>query len=179
MSWITFIWSMTAGICLTLGAVHFLVWTHQRGQWANLVFSITAAAVAAYAVLEMLAFRAQTPAEYGELFRWTLSMGLVEGVLVAGFIRLYLRAGRLWLFWLICGLRALMLVLNFVSGSNFYFREITGLRQMPLLGELISRPLGVLQPWAIVLQLSLLLIIIFVIDAAHTASSGADDVVPG
>jgi hypothetical protein len=34
--------------------------------------------------------------------------------------------------WLICGLRALMLVLNFVHGPNFYFREITGLQQVPL-----------------------------------------------
>jgi len=59
MSWITFIWSMTAGICLTLGAVHFLVWTRRRGEWANLVFSITAAAVAGYAFIDMVALRAR------------------------------------------------------------------------------------------------------------------------
>ena len=45
MSWITFIWTLTAGICLTLGAVQFLVWTRRRDEPANLVFSITAAAV--------------------------------------------------------------------------------------------------------------------------------------
>jgi PAS domain-containing protein len=81
-----------------------------------------------------------------------------------------LRAGRLWLLWLICGLRALMLVLNFVPGPNFYFREITDLQQMPLLGELIVRPHGVLHPWAVLMQPSLFLIIIFVIDAARTAA---------
>jgi hypothetical protein len=161
---------MTAGICLTFGAVHFLVWTRQRDQWANLVFSITAAAATVYAVLDMLALRAQTPAEYGELWRWVLSLGMLEGVSVAWFIRLYLRAGRPWLLWLICGLRALMLVLNFVPGPNFYFREITDLQQMPLLGELIVRPHGVLHPWAVLMQPSLLLIIIFVIDAARTAA---------
>jgi two-component system, LuxR family, sensor kinase FixL len=170
MSWVTVIWSMTSGICLTLGAVYFVIWTRQRDQWASLVFSISAAAAAAYAVLDLALLRAQTPAEYGELSRWTLLLGMLEGVSVAWFIRLYLRAGRLWLLWLICGLRALMLVLNFVPGPNFYFREITGLQQIPLLGELISRPHGLLHPWAILLQLSLLLIIIFVIDATHTAS---------
>jgi signal transduction histidine kinase len=169
MSWVTFIWSMTAGICLTIGAVHFLVWTRQRDQWANLVFSFTAAAAAGYAVLDMVALR-RTPAEYGELWRWTLSLGMLEGVSLAWFIRLYLRAGRLWLLWLICGLRALMLVLNFAPGTNFYFREITSLQQTPLLGELISRPHGVLHPWAILMEPSLLLIILFVIDAAHTAA---------
>ncbi|HVM48802.1 MAG TPA: PAS domain S-box protein, partial [Candidatus Acidoferrum sp.] len=174
MSWITFIWSMTSGICLTLGAVHFVVWTRRRDEWANLVFSITAAAAAGYAVLDLLALRAQTPAEYGEWMRWMLLLGMVEGVLIACFIRLYLRAGRLWLFWLICGLRVLMLVLNFVAGPNFYFREITAVHPMPLLGELISHPHGVLHPWAMLMQLSLLLIIVFAIDAARTAAKRSE-----
>ena len=170
MSWITFIWSLTAGICLTFGAVHFLVWTRRRDEWANLVFSITAAAAAGYAFLDLLALRVQTPAAYGELWRWALSLGMLEGVLIAWFIRLYLRAGRWWLLWLICGLRALMLVLNFVPGPNFFFREITSLHQMPLLGELIAHPHGALHAWAFLMPLSLLLIIIFVIDAARTAA---------
>ena len=174
MSWVTFIWSMTAGICLTLGAVHFLVWTRQRDQWANLVFSFTAAAAAGYAVLDMVALRARMPAEYGELWRWALSLGMLEGVSIAWFIRLYLRAGRLWLLGLICGLRALMLVLNFAPGPNFYFREITSLQQTPLLGELISRPHGMLHPWVILMPLSFLLIILFAIDAAYTASKRSE-----
>jgi PAS domain S-box-containing protein len=95
---------------------------------------------------------------------------MLEGVLIASFIRLYLGAGRLWLLWLICGLRALMLVLNFVAGPNFYYREITDLHRTPLLGELISRPHGVLHPWVILMPLSFVLIIVFAIDAAHTAS---------
>jgi signal transduction histidine kinase len=170
MSWVTVVWSMTAGICLTFGAVHFVIWTRQRDQWANLVFSIIAAAAAGYAVLDMVALHVQSPVEYGELWRWALALGLLEGVLIACFIRLYLQAGRLWLLWLICGVRALMLVLNFAPGTNFYFREITSLQQTPLLGELISRPHGVLHPWVILMPLTFLLIIIFAIDAAHTAS---------
>ena len=99
---------------------------------------------------------------------------MVEGVLIAWFIRLYLRAGRLWLLWLICGLRVLMLVLNFVAGPNFYFREITAVHPMPLLGELISHPHGVLHHWAILMQVSLLLIIVFAIDAARTAAKRSE-----
>ena len=170
MSWITFIWSMTAGICLTLGALHFVIWTHRRDEWANLVFSMAAAAAAGYAVLDMVALRVHTPAEYGELWRWALLLGMLEGPLIVGFLCLYLRAGRPWLLWLICGLRALMLVLNFVPGPNFYFRELAGLQQTPLLGELISRPHGVLHPWVMLMPLSFVLIILFALDAAHTAS---------
>jgi two-component system sensor kinase FixL len=134
------------------------------------VFSSTAVAAAGYAVLDMVAPRAGTAAEYGALWQWTLSLGMLEGVLIALFIRLHLRAGRWWLFGLICGLLTLMLFLNFVPGPNFYFREITSLQQTPLLGELISRPLGLLHPWAILMLPSLLLLIIFAIDAARTAA---------
>jgi molybdenum cofactor biosynthesis enzyme MoaA len=72
MSWITFIWSLTAGICLTLGAVHFLIWIQRRDQRANLVFSISAIAAAGYAVLDTVAMRDRTLAEYEELWRWAL-----------------------------------------------------------------------------------------------------------
>ena len=161
---------MTAGVSLTLGAVHFLVWTRQRDQWANLVFSMAAVCAAGYAVLDLLALRAQTPAAYGALFRWTLAIGLVEGVLIAWFIHLYLRAGRLWLLLVICGLRVLMLILNFVPGPNFYFREIISLHQMPLLGEWIAHPHGRLHPWVMLMPLSFLLIIFFSLDAARSAS---------
>ncbi len=57
MSWITFIWSLTAGICLTFGAVHLLIWTFRRDEWANLVFLISAIAAAGYAVLDLVAPR--------------------------------------------------------------------------------------------------------------------------
>ena len=73
MSWITFIWSMTAGICATLGALHLLIWTRERDQLANLVFSFGAAAAAGYAVLEMVALGDQTPAEFGALWRGELT----------------------------------------------------------------------------------------------------------
>jgi hypothetical protein len=45
----------------------------QHDQRANLVFSFSAAAAAAYAVLDMVVLRAQTPAECGELWRWALA----------------------------------------------------------------------------------------------------------
>ena len=45
-------------------------------------------------------------------------------------VRLYLRAGRLWLAWSICGLRTLTLVFNFVFTPNINYREITSLRHL-------------------------------------------------
>lgn len=48
-----------------------------------------------------------------------------------------------------------MLALNFVPGPNLYFRGITGLHSVTLLGERISHAHGVLHPWAILMQVLL------------------------
>ncbi len=39
MSWVTIIWSMIASACLTLAAMHLLVWLKKRTEWTNLLFS--------------------------------------------------------------------------------------------------------------------------------------------
>ena len=80
MSWITLIWSMTTDTCLTLGALHFLVWTRRHDRLVHLVFSISAATAAGYALLDMVALRDQTPAEYGELWRWLSCWGYWRGL---------------------------------------------------------------------------------------------------
>jgi len=92
---------------------------------------------------------------------------------------LYLPGGRLWLLWLICGLRALMLVLNFVPGPISIFAEITSLQPMPLLGELISRPHGMLHPLGILMPLSFSIDHPLPIDVAHTAASRSGERVLG
>ena len=49
MSWITVIWSMAAGISLTLAAVNLLVWLRDRDAVANALFSVSAVAAAVLA----------------------------------------------------------------------------------------------------------------------------------
>ena len=46
MNWITVIWSMNAGACLTLAAFYGAVWSKQRENRVYLLFSCSAAAVA-------------------------------------------------------------------------------------------------------------------------------------
>jgi PAS domain S-box-containing protein len=169
MNWVTVIWSMTAGICLTLAALHLLVWLRARDSWMNAVFSISALAAAACAGLELVLMHSQTPAQWGEVLRWTLLPSSVLVISLVWFIRLFLGAGRTWLAWLICGVRALVLALDFLVAPNLHFREITALRRMPLWGEMVSVPIGVLSPWASLRRVSLVLFLVYVIDAAIAA----------
>jgi len=88
---------------------------------------------------------------------------------LVGFVRVYLRAGRPWLGWTICGLRTLALALNFVFTPLLNYREITGLRHASFLGESVAFAEGVPNPWMLLGQSSLLLLVVFVVDATVVA----------
>jgi two-component system, LuxR family, sensor kinase FixL len=166
MSWVTIIWAMIASACLTLALVHVLVWCRQREARANLLFALSAVATAAFAGCEFLTMRAETPGAFGMAVRWAHVPGWVLIVSLVGFVRLYLRAGRLWLAWTVCGVRTLSLILNFVCTPNLNYREIAALRHVSFLGETVAVAEGVPNPWMLIAHLSLLLLVIFVADAA-------------
>src|SRR5438094_2185599 len=168
ISWVTLIWCMCGGACLMLALMHLVVWWKNRTARANLVFSVMAIAVAAFAVLELALMRAETPEQFGLAIRWMHVPAWVIIVSLVGFVRLYLRAGRRWLAWAVVGVRTLSLIFNFGFSPNINYREITAVRHIPFLGESVSVAEGVANPWMLVAQLSLLLLVIFVTDAAIT-----------
>ena len=169
MSWITIVWSMNAAACLTLAAIYLVVWCRQRQVLAHLVFSITAVAAAAIAGFELAMMHAGTVGQYEALVRWIHVPVWVLTVAFVVFVRLYLRAGRPWLAWSICGLRTLVLILNFILTPNLNFRRITSLRHFSWWGgEMISMPFGVANPWGLLSSVSLLLLLIFFVDATIT-----------
>ena len=118
MSWITIVWSMNAAACLTLATIYLLVWSKQRERWAYLVLSCNAVAGAALTAFELWLLRAQSAEEYAEILRWTQLPVWSLIVTLVVFVRLYLRAGRLWLAWSVCSARTLALILNFVFIPN-------------------------------------------------------------
>jgi PAS domain S-box-containing protein len=135
----------------------------------NLLFALAAMAGFAIALQEMVLMRAQTPAEYGEVLRWMHVSVAAIIIAVVWIIRLHLRAGRIWLAWLVSGLRIVVLLANFLTSPNATFREITDLRFVPWLGEVFSIPIGEPSPWRILIQVSALLLLIYVLDAGVTA----------
>ena len=168
MSWVTVVWSMIASACLTLALVHALVWLRRRDALANLLFAVMALVTALLAAGELRMMRAATPEQFGTAVLWIHVPAWALVLSRVGFVRLYLRAGRRWLAWTICGTRTLSLILNFSTGVNLNYRDITALQHIPFLGEPVSVARGVPNPWMLVGQLSLLLLLIFVVDAALT-----------
>lgn len=169
VSWISIVWSLMAGACLTLGALHFVAWRQQIGQRAYLAFSLTAVSVAAITIAELLMMRARTPAEFGHILRWAHVPVFVAVISIMVFVRSYLSGGHLWLAYGAFGLRLLNLILNFYFDPNINYRAITGLRQVELFGgETASVALGVANPWNRIGQLGSLLLVLFVADASVT-----------
>ncbi len=169
MSWITIVWSVNAGICLALAGLHFLVWLRSRESAASLLFAIAALAGSALALQEMVLMQARTPAEYGEVLRWMHVSVAVMVIAIVWFIRQHLHVGRIWLAWTVSGLRALVLLGNFLSSPNATFREISDLRFVSWLGETFSVPVGEPSPWRIFTHVAGVLLLVYVLDAGITA----------
>ena len=165
MSWVTVVWSTLASAAFTLGVVHFAVWLKRPAGTAHLWFFLTCAATAVFGIFEVWLMRATTPAEAGLALRlthlpiWLLIVSLI------GFVRSYLNAGRPWLGWTVIGVRTLALVLNFLLTPNINYRSIEALRPVRFLGESVSVVVGVPNPWMLVGQAGLLLLVIFAVDA--------------
>src|ERR1044071_4716915 len=112
MSWVVLLWSMNAGVCLTLAVFYGAVWYKQRDDSTYLLFAFSAAAAAAISGFELRMITAGTVEQYQLLFRWIHLPTFVLTVSFVAFIQLYLHAGRAWLAWSIYGLRTLVLIIR-------------------------------------------------------------------
>ncbi len=165
-NWTIALWSATAGICAVFAAINFLVWFSRRQSMAHGLFAIMAACVAVMAMGELALMHSTQPTEYIAILRWTQVPVFLLVVSIVGFVRVYLRAGRLGLGLVAIALRAIGLVVNFLSPYGLHFERVTGLHQVPFLGGSGAVAIGERNPWMAVAQLSLLLLVVFVFDAS-------------
>ena len=165
INWVTILWSMAASACLTLALMHLVIWLNARKTWGNLLFSLSATGTALLAGTELWMMQSETTVQFATALRWLHVAAWMVIVGLVWFVRLYLRAGRPWLAWTVCGLRTLSLILNFLFKVNLNYREITSLRHIHFLGESVSRAQGVPNPWMLIGNLSLLTLVVFVVDA--------------
>src|SRR5512132_512219 len=168
MSWITIVWSINVGACLTLATMYLAVWCRDRQSFVRLLFSCIAASAALIAAYELQLIRADTPEEYVAILRWRPLSTWVLVLSLVAFTRLYLHAGRSWMALSACGLQTLTVIVNFAFTPNLYYQEITAVRQLPWGGETASIPLGTLSPWSLLNQATLLLLLAFFVDATIT-----------
>ncbi len=168
MHWVTIIWTVVGTASAMLALVHGFFWTRQRDSLGSLFFSLMAAGTSAMAACELMMLRADTPAAYAVVLRWYHVPVWIAFVSMVGFVQIQL-GGRLWLAWLAAVARTVSLMPNFWGALNVNFREITSLHKMRFLGEEIAVAVGVPNPWMLLAQFSLLLLLVYVLDSTRTA----------
>jgi two-component system, LuxR family, sensor kinase FixL len=166
MNWIDILWPMMAAASLTLALIHMFVWFKHRRQTDHILFALAATSVAAVGIFELLTMRTLVPSTYADLLRWAHVPNAIMIVCLVGFVRMRFKVGRPWLAAVVVATRLLLLFPDFLSGVNLNFREITALHRLPVWGgDLVSVPVGEPNPWMILGQINVALLLLFLIDA--------------
>ena len=169
MNWITVICSMIAASCLTVAGIHLLVWLRSRRAWTNLLLANCGLSAAVIVGCNIALMHADSAAQSAALLRWMyvpLTWGLISLML---FVRQYLDAGRTWLMWSVIGVRAIALVVNFAMPVGVILREVTSLQSVSILGERVMIPVGPANPWMLLGNVGVVLILVLFVDASLTA----------
>ncbi|MCE9657649.1 MAG: PAS domain-containing protein [Burkholderiales bacterium] len=161
MNPVTVVWSMIAAACLTLAAVHLPVWWRNREARATLAFTLAATSTAAIAILELQLLNSRSVAAYAETLKWGHVPVALMMISLAAFAYHYLDADWPWLAIGGLALRLVSLVLDFTTGVNINYLEITRLHDFTLLGERVAAPEGVPNPWMAIAQLGVILLALF------------------
>ncbi len=166
-NWVDIAWAMMAAASVSFGVIHVFVWHKNRSEHSRLFFFALALSTAVYGAFELAMMRAPTPAFYVATLRWAhIPLAMVVFSIV-GFVHFYFGTGRPWLAGTIVAIRLASLMLNFTTGANVNFLEVTSLDPSNLVGGVtVVGPVGVANPWAIVPQIGNLLLIAFVVDAS-------------
>lgn len=151
---------------LSLAAIYLAIWTRHRHKPAYLCFAVAAFSIAATALLENATLHASSAAEFATLVRWFHVPMLFALVSLVWFVRLQFTVGRLWLAILFVVTRLASLVANFATGVNLQYTEITALQPFSLLGAKVIAPIGLANPWMLLGQASMLVLVVFLVDAA-------------
>lgn len=164
MSWVDFLWPMMGAMCFTLALIHLLIGIQDHKRPSHLWLSLICVSVGAMSIMELMSMRATNAEQFATILRWghvpfaTMIIGIVW------FVRLNFKAGDLRLAYAICALRLLSLVANFLTGDNLHFEKLTALEPVSLWGgTVISTPVGDANPWLLVGQISLVLLIVFLL----------------
>ncbi len=168
MSWVTVVCATVAAACLTLSAVHAVIWLKDRTSKANLGFSILAVGVALFTWAELAMMQARTVDEFAFAERWLNVPIYLMVVGVVTFVWQFFGTGRPWLGHAAWIVRAPTLVVNFVQSPSMDYVSISKLRYVEFLGEPVAVAEATTSAWHWFGQISYWCVLAFVIDASLT-----------
>ena len=157
---------MIAGACVVLGVAGLYFWLADRRRYDYIAFAVVCISVAVYAFFELGLARATTPGQYEYLLKLSHVACAPALIAVATFVWVNL-GGRAWLFWTAVSLKSVDVILNFfVFPSGISLWEVTSIGRVNILGETLSYPIGMTNPWLLVSHVSHVALVALCVDAS-------------
>lgn len=161
MSYSTIAWSACAGISAMFGLMHMALWFQDRHSPVRLLSSLMALSAATLAVLELMLANTAGPALYAKLVWWqNLSIyGIV--VPLVWLLQQQLPNVRRTLPIIVTALWTVGLLVNSVGPGSVTFLDVSELHRVTAFwGEEFSSPVGKVNPWKWLTDLSTMLVIV-------------------
>jgi PAS domain S-box-containing protein len=156
---------IVSGVYLALGLIYLRAWWAERVRTAYLAFTIACLSYMLFSWFELGMTHAATPEEYLFNAWWAFFPGSVGVIAFAWFAYLHLH-GRKWLFVTYGSLRMLAIILHLIMANGINFRQVTGVVGRTVLGETLSYPIAVPNPWMVLPHFSHVLLIVFFLDSS-------------
>ena len=166
MNLLIVVWSMVAAICGSLGFIQLLFWSRSQSDWMSLLSALMSFSAAAVAATEMALFVTEEPQRHLALMGW-LNV-FAAGVIVPAVwvVRGQLPKARRWMAVLVTILWAIGLLIDLIMPGNITFTELDQVtRRETFWGDAYYIPVGTLNPWKWVVDMTVLLVPLYVIDA--------------
>ena len=170
MSLLGITWPMIAAACAMLGLIQGFLWWYNRGEPLHLFSMVMAFSAVAVALLEMSLSSSPDPQHHGRLLVWAnLAIAMVLVPMVWA-IQTYLPTARRWMAILITLLWVVGMAINFLLPGNLTFSEVHSVeRHVTSLGEEYYLSQGTINDWKWLVDITVLLIPIYALDAAWRA----------
>ena len=156
---------IVSGVYLALGLIYLRFWWAERARLAYLAFTIACISYVIFSWFELGMITAATPEEYLFYAWWAFFPGSVGLVSFAWVAYLHLH-GRKWLFVTYGAMRILAVMLHLIMANGINFRQVTSIVGRTVLGETLSYPIAVPNPWMVLPHLSHVLLLMFFLDAS-------------
>jgi len=157
---------MVAAACLTLALIHLRIAFGDGRRAPHLFFSLAAVAVAVISLLELTLLCTTEVTDYDRILRWSSIPIAVMVISVVGFVRTFFGTGRNWLAWPAVALILLSQLANFISPVPAVRHAVAIHRVQTYGGECFTVPTIASSPWTAIEIASVILAVIFVLDAS-------------
>ena len=164
MSWLTVIWSICAGLCFMLGLLHLLLWIKNRNNTSYLLSTIMAISAGAGAIIELALLQTTAIQTYSELLQLEVTFIYLLLISLVWLVSIQLDSSQRWLAGVIIAIWSAALIVNFVSPGSLVYEQVEEInRSRSFWGEFYSVGSGPANPWNLLANIGVVLIIIYVI----------------